>query len=237
MNSTVAAQSAEPEPVKSKKRSARYQFFALLLLGITGSVAIFVIFNVLPQYTEQQMFRVNSVKTYAQSEHILIDADLSMNFSSEVIEALENGIPLTIAVEVQVYRQRQWWPDVIIKESLQLFELAYHPLTNVHVVRNLATQERYSFNSREEALLVLGTIRGAHLIEQQQLKPDQTYYVQIHTLLDINHLPPALRQIAALSPAWRLESNWSRWPVLIQNLNQTSADSQTATKEHAEAQP
>ncbi len=237
MNSTVVAQSAEPEQVKSKKRSARYQFFALFLLGVMGSVAIFVIFNVLPQYTEQQMFSVNSVKTYAQSDHVLIDADLSMNFSSEVIEALENGIPLTIAVEVQVYRQRKWWPDVIIKESLQLFELAYHPLTNVHVVRNLATQDRYSFNSREEALQVLGTIRGAHLIEKQLLKPDQTYYVQIHTLLDINHLPPALRQIAALLPAWRLESNWSRWPVLIQNLKQKSANSQVDLKEPVEAQP
>ncbi len=237
MSTSVVVQSAKPEPVKSKKRCARCQFFALLLLGIIGSVAIFVIFNVLPQYTEQQMFSVNSVKTYAQSNHILIDADLTMNFSSEVIEALENGIPLTIAVQVQVYRQRKWWPDVIIKESLQLFELAYHPLTNVHVVRNLATQDRYSFNSREEALKVLGTIRGAHLIEKQQLKSDQQYYVQIHTLLDINHLPPALRQIAALSPSWRLESDWSRWPVLIQNLKQKSVKSPSSLQEPLEAQP
>ncbi len=237
MNTTVVAQSAEPEPVRSKQRCARCQFFALLLLGIVGSGGIFVVFNVLPQYTEQQKFSVNLVKTYAQGEHILIDADLSMNFSSAVIEALENGIPLTIAVEVQVYRQRRWWSDVIIKESQQLFELAYHPLTNVHVVRNLATQDRYSFNSREEALQVLGTIRGAHLLEKQQLKADQQYYVQIHTLLDINHLPPALRQIAALSPAWRLESNWSRWPILIKNQKKKPAKNQMALPESAGAQP
>ena len=206
---------SEAVPERRQKRYPKGQFFTLLLLGVIAAVVIFIIFNLLPQYTEQQMFLVNSVKTYSKGEHILIDADLSMNFSDEVIDALENGIPLTIAVEVQVFRERPWWRNVILKESLQLFELAYHPLTNVHVVKNLATDERYSFNSREEALSVLGTIRGAHLIKKARLNSNEHYYVQIHTLLDINHLPPALRQIAALSPAWRLESNWSRWPISI----------------------
>jgi len=220
MNNADFSASVEQQQSSTAKRCPKCQFVILLLSGIIASIAIFFIFNVLPQYTEEHKFKVNSVKTYVHNGYVLIDADLTMNFSTEVIEALENGIPLTIAVEVQVYRQRRWWRNIVVKESLQLFELAYHPLTNVHVVKNLATGERYSFNSREEALSVLGTIRGAHLIKQEQLKADEQYYVRIRTLLDINHLPPALRQIAALSSAWRLESKWSHWPIIVHKPEQ-----------------
>ncbi len=212
---------------KPDKTVSKKQFFLLLFIGTLASITIFVVFELLPQYSEQNKFLVNSAKTYAKDGDILIDANLTMNFTKQVVEALENGIPLTIAVEVQVYRKRPWWRNDIVKESLQLFELRYHPLTDVHVVKNLADDERYSFNSRKEALAVLGTIRGAHLIKRKKLNPGEHYFVRIHTLLDINHLPPALRQIAALSSAWRLESNWFQWPV-------TFADNNSSNQKHQE---
>ncbi len=219
--------SGDIEPLikaKPDKTVSKNQFFLLLFLGILGSIIIFVIFELLPQYSEQNKFLVNSVTTYTKEGDILIDANLTMNFTRQVVEALENGIPLTIAVEVQVYRKRPWWRNIIVKESMQLFELRYHPLTDVHVVTNLANNEHYSFNSREEALAVLGTIRGAHLIKRKKLSSGEHYFVRIHTFLDINHLPPALRQIAALSSAWRLESSWFQWPVTFaENRNKRSS--------------
>ena len=191
-----------------RKRCPKCQFFTAVALVLIGSLVLLLLFNLLPGLTTRGEFQVLSAHTYELKNSIVIDADLKMNFSADVVEALENGIPLTIAVEVQVFRERRWWRNIIIKESLQLFELRYHPLTNVHEVKNIATQERYSFDSRQDAMAVLGTIRGAHLIDKKVLSQDTQYFVQIHTLLDVSRLPPALRQIASLSPSWRLESPW-----------------------------
>ncbi len=191
-----------------------YRYLSIALFIIVGSVFVVLLLNILPHLVvDNKNFQVVSARTYSLQSSIVIDAALQLDFSHEVIDALENGIPLTIAVEVQVFRERSGWFDVLIKESRQLFELRYHPLTDVHEVTNVATNERYSFSSRQDAMAVLGTIRGAYLLEHQVLNKNKAYFIQIRTLLDISYLPAELRQVAALSSSWRLESSWYRLAI------------------------
>jgi len=198
---------------RGRERCPKCQFFIILVIILIGSFAVLFLFNVLPHLMNKGDFQVLSASSYEIKNDIAIDADLKMRFPEAVVDALENGIPLTIAVEVQVLRERLWWRNVVIKRSVQLFELRYHPLTNVHEVTNIATGERYSFNTRQDAMAVLGTIRGASLIENKELTKNQQYFVQMRISLDISHLPPALRQVASLSSSWRLESTWYQWPI------------------------
>jgi hypothetical protein len=195
------------------KRCPKCQLLIVLAIVLSGSFAVLFLFNVFPLLTDKGDFQVLSASSYEFKNSIAIDADLKMHFPDPVVDALENGIPLTIVVEVQVFRERPWWRNFLIKRSTQLFELRYHPLTNVHEVKNIATDERYSFNSRQDAMAVLGTIRGAFLIENKQLNKNKQYSAQIRILLDISHLPPALRQVASLSSSWRLESAWYQWQI------------------------
>jgi len=177
-----------------------------------------------PHLINKTDFQVVSIVSYEQEQHIFIDADLKMKFPDVVVEALENGIPLTIAVEAQIYRKRQWWRDVIIKQSRQLFELRYHPLTNVHEIKNIATNERYSFDTRQDAMKAFGTIRNASLLKKDRLNKRYQYYVQIRLLLDINSLPSALRQVAALSSDWRLASEWLGQKIVAHELSKRATD-------------
>ena len=198
---------------RRRKRCPKCQFFTAISLILISSLAVTFLFDLLPSLMNKGDFQVSSASSFERKNNIVIDADLKMSFPDDVVEALENGIPIPIAVEVQVLRERFWWRNIIIKESRQLFDLRYHPLTNVHEVKNSATDERYTFNSRQDAMAVLGTIRGAHLIEKKELSKNSQYYVQMRILLDISRLPPALRQIASLSSSWRLESLWFRWKI------------------------
>lgn len=192
-----------------------------LLISIAVIFLFFLIFlflfNFLPRITAQDEFHIKSARSYVVGDGIVLDADMIMNFSEEVAEALENGIPLTIMVEVQLFRERFLWRNSIIKESRQLFELRYHPLTNIHEVKNMASGDRYSFNSRQDAMAVLGTIRGAHLIDKKMLAQDKQYSIQMRTSLHINSLPLTLRQIASLSSSWYLKSPWYLWNINIDN--------------------
>ncbi|MCK5648013.1 MAG: DUF4390 domain-containing protein, partial [Gammaproteobacteria bacterium] len=198
---------------RRRKRCPECQFFLAFALILLSSLAVSFLLNIFPSLINKGDFQIISANSFERKNNIVIDADLKMDFPDEVVEALENSIPLTIAVEIQVLRERFWWRNLIIKESTQLFELRYHPLTNVHEVKNIVTGERYTFNSRQDAMAVLGTIRAAHLIEKKELNDNRQYYVQMRILLDISRLPPALRQIASLSSSWRLESPWFRWAI------------------------
>ncbi len=198
---------------RHQKRCPKCDFLIASVVVLITSFSVMSLFNLLPGLINKTDFQVISASSFEKNNSIAIDADLKMNFPNEVVEALENGIPLTIAVEVQVLRERPWWRNIIIKESRQRFELRYHPLTNVHEVKNLATNERYTFNSRQDAMAVLGTIRGAQLIEKQELSSTKSYFAKMRIMLDINRLPLALRQVASLSSSWRVESPWFLWEI------------------------
>lgn len=185
----------------------------MILLGLMLFGIILRILFLLPQWIGKHEFQVLTASSSTQKKQIIVDADIKMDFSDKAVEALENGIPLTVVVEVKVMRERSWWFDAIVKQAQKDFEFRYHPLTNVHVVKNLATGVRYTFNTRQEALDVLGTIRGAQLIAVNKLDNNYRYYFQMRSFLDTSRLPAALRQIAALSPAWRLESQWFQWQL------------------------
>jgi len=198
---------------RQRKRCTRCQLLIALLIIFVGSFTVLLVFNFFPRLINKGNFQVISASSYELNNGIAIDADLKINFPDDVVDALENGIPLTIAVEVQVLRKRFWWRDLVIKGSTKRFELRYHPLTNVHEVKNIATSERYSFDSRQDAMAVLGTIRGALLIEKKELNKNEQYFVQMRILLDISRLPSELRQVASLSSSWRLESTWYQWQI------------------------
>lgn len=204
---------------RRRKRCPVCQFLFAFVLITLSSLVVFLLFSIFPSLMNKGDFQIISASSFDKNKSIAIDADLKINFPDDVVDALENGIPLTIAVEVQVLRERPWWRNIIIKESTQLFELRYHPLTNVHEVKNIATDERYAFDSRQDAMAVLGTIRGAHLIEKNELSKNKQYFIQMRILLDISRLPPALRQIASLSLSWRLESSWFRWEIDNKHIN------------------
>ncbi len=205
---------SEPDFFSLKKKMCpNYQCLQATFLVFFCALGAYVFFNWLPYLINKNDFQVISANSYSQNKNIFIDADLQMNFPTPVAEALENGIPLTIAVEAQVFRKRTWWRDIIIKKSTLLFELRYHPLTNVHEVKNIASNERYSFDSYQAAMNALGTIRGAQILQNNQLLGNYQYFIQMRLLLDISHLPPALRQVASLSSSWRIESHWYQWKI------------------------
>lgn len=207
----------------NKSHSNGMLFTAITMLLVLSLIFLFL-FNLLPRFTTQGEFQISSASSYSVKERIVIDADMNMKFSEEVAEALENGIPLTIKVEVQVLRKRFLWRDIMVKESLQLFELRYHPLTDIHEVVNIATEERYSFRSRQDAMIVLGTIRAADLMDKKLLNNNNQYHIRMRTSLDISRLPLALRQIASLSSSWHLESPWFVWAIALNDSN--NGDSQ-----------
>ncbi|CRI63518.1 conserved exported hypothetical protein [Thiocapsa sp. KS1] len=157
--------------------------------------------------------RVERVETRLVEGTFVMDALLDYRFSTEALEALENGVPLTILVQIQVRRVGAWlWEDS--KSDLQLrYAIRYKPLSERYEVYRLPGNEGRSFVSRDAAIRALGEITGLSLISAANLDPDTEYEVQIRASLDIEELPLPLRPMAYLKPSWKLSSGWSKWPL------------------------
>ena len=148
----------------------------------------------------------------------LLDADISFVFSEVTLEAIDNGIPVTIILEMQVLRERGlvwdnlWWDEKIARLEAKL-RIETRPLSKTYLVRNLNSGETQVFGSFRELVVGLGNIRNFPLLDEYLLGDEGRYYLRLRALLDIESLPSPMRPWAYLSSPWRLKSDWYEWPI------------------------
>jgi hypothetical protein len=143
----------------------------------------------------------------------MVDATIHYQFSQRAIEALANGIALTLIVEIEVRQRRAYLWDPKVATISQRFRLEHHALSKQYVVTNLITDMRRNFPSLDEAIAILGKIEGVPIIEQRLLNPDRSYQARIRARLDIEALPALLQPIAYFSSDWYLSSPWYTWEI------------------------
>ncbi len=141
----------------------------------------------------------------------LLDAQIDYRLSQTAIEALDNGVPLTMEVHVQVRDEDAWiWEEDEADYRLRDV-IRYQALSGLYEVVSLDSDRRRNFVTRDAALAALGEISGLRLIQAKRLDPRASYRVELKAELDIEALPLPLRPLAYLSPSWHLSSGWWSW--------------------------
>ncbi len=163
-------------------------------------------------------FDIRNARTELVDGVYLLDADIRFVFGKETLDAIENGIPVTIILEMQVLRERGliwdnlWWDKEIARLEAKL-RIETRPLSKTYLVRNLNSGETQVFGSFRELVVGLGNIRNFPLLDEYLLGDEGRYYLRLRALLDIESLPSPMRPWAYLSSLWRLKSDWYEWPI------------------------
>ncbi len=163
-------------------------------------------------------FDIRNARTELVDGVYVLDADIRFVFSKETLDAIDNGIPVTIILEMQVLRERGliwdnlWWDEKIARLEAKL-RIETRPLSKTYLVRNLNSGETQVFGSFRELVVGLGNIRNFPLLDEYLLGDEGRYYLRLRALLDIESLPSPMRPWAYLSSLWRLKSDWYEWPI------------------------
>jgi hypothetical protein len=158
-------------------------------------------------------FFITGIHTRLQDNVYLLDANIDYRFSDEALEALDNGVPLTFQLNIEIQRKRNWWLDAEVADLQQRYRLQYHALSHQYLLQNLNSGAFYAYHSLAAARDAMGTLRDFPLLDQQLVKPEEEYEVLLQTELDIEALPSPLRPLAYITPAWRLNSDWYTWSL------------------------
>ena len=162
----------------------------------------------------EEKFTVNAVSTHLRDHVYLLDADVEYHFSDESLQALNNGIPLTISLEIEVQRSRNYWLDEDVAELEQRYQIFYHALSGQFLVQNQNSSATRIYPSLAITLFNLGQIRDLPLLDEKLIDADEQYELELRVRLDIEALPAPLRPLAYVSPAWRLASDWYTWSLI-----------------------
>jgi len=174
-------------------------------------LALFMLLALPPFSAQAEEFSISGLQAHKVDDAYLMDATIEYRFTEQALEALENGVPLTLEVHIQLRREGAWlWESDLLDVRLR-YQILYQALHGLYRVTDLMSGSQQHFATRQAALTALGSIRNVRLIEAGRLTPGERYRLSLRSSLDIEALPLPLRPMAYLSPAWNLSSEWSLW--------------------------
>jgi hypothetical protein len=187
------------------KQQVRHRYFPLLLAScLLLSVT----------WLQAAEFTVRDAQTRLLDGVYHLEADIRYQLSDPIHEALANGVPITISLQVVVEQQRDYIWNKTLADLQQQYSVQYHALSGQYIIKDLTRSRQQSFRSLNSALLTLGEIHELPLLDQSLLKePDAVYQVRLRSEIDINSLPAPLRPMAWLSREWKLKSEWFLCPL------------------------
>lgn len=185
----------------------------VLRLGLV-LVTVFVMGLAFTVKSAQADFSVESAKASIKNEQVLVDLDLDLTLSDDAEEALQRGIPLIIAIEMELEKSRRLiWDSPVTKWNRDI-EISYHALSEHYLVQETGRSEIQNFRNLSEVMSVIGNQRILKIpVPKLPTNAELNYVLKVRARLDAEALPTPLRLMAYLSPSWRLSTGWSTWPV------------------------
>ena len=158
-------------------------------------------------------FEVRSADTRLENGVHLLESRLQLVLSTEALEALNAGVPLTIELQMQFIRQRRFYMDALDAELVVRFQLEYRPLSERYIVRNLNSGDQDSFATLYSALNNLGRISALPVIDDSLLRSNKNYRVRVRAMLQTQQYPAPLRLLFFWRSQWQLQSEWLEWTL------------------------
>lgn len=186
-----------------RQRSAVCAIAGLLLLGVLPAGAY--------AQGSQGGFVIRTAYTELLNGVYYLNADIGLNMSGAALNALENGVPLTVEWQIEVIHPRFLVWNQTIARLTERYQISYHPLTERFVIKNLNSGEQQSFASYRDAITNLGQVNDLPVIDASLLRPNERYMIRLRAVLDITDFPGPLKLIASFFKGWALSSDWYAW--------------------------
>lgn len=140
-----------------------------------------------------------------------LNATLDFDLPEGAREAVRQGVPLSLHLEIVVKRKRSYWLDDTVATLDQSYELAYRALSERYLVRNLNSGEQASYATLDAALDALRVISRLPILDQALVSPTLRHEISVRANLDVRTMPDALRFVLFWSDDWRQRSEWYTW--------------------------
>jgi hypothetical protein len=142
---------------------------------------------------------------------LLLNATFEFELPQALEEAVQKGIALYFNIEFELFRKRWYWFDRRVASSTLTYRLSYSPLTRQYRLARGGLSQ--SFESLDEALALLKSVRNWKVAEKSVLSPRDEYSAQVRMRLDVTQLPKPFQVNAITSREWTLTSDWREVPV------------------------
>lgn len=173
------------------------------LVGIVALAAL------LPLTVRAQNATVQSASLEATEDGYQLNADIDLQLTPLLQDAVRKGVPLYFVAEFQLTRGRWYWLDQTLASASRERRVSYAPLTEQYrVITSGISQNVATF---EDVRRLLSRVRSWTVAEKGQLRPGERYDAALRFRLDTSQLPKPFQLNVITSRDWTLSSEWYRW--------------------------
>ncbi len=176
-------------------------------------IALLMLGGTLPAHADERIGVIAAALETAPAGAggVVLNATFEFEMPQALEEAVQKGIAIYFNTEFELYRKRWYWLDRKVSSATLTYRLSYSPLTRqFRLARGGLSQP---FDSLEEALGLLKSVRQWKVIEKGMLTPGDSYEAQVRMRLDVSQLPKPFQVNAITSREWSLASDWRELAV------------------------
>ncbi len=151
-----------------------------------------------------------SARLAASDEGYVLTADFNIDLGPALEEIITRGVPLYFLLEVEITRNRWFWPGEHIAGRTYTYRLAYTPLSRQYRLSSHSGWYQ-DFARLSDALRVMGRAVALPVADRNALKPGEPYQVALRLSLDRQQLPKPLQLDAIVSKEWTVDTKVLRW--------------------------
>ena len=142
-----------------------------------------------------------------------LNARIDLPISDAVRRGLNEGVPLTLEVDLDVERVRQLLPNSRVAELTQRYDLQYNAVSARYILRNENSGQQQSLPTIDAALEQLSEVRSLPVLDKALLQADRRYEASVRAKIDYGRVPFTLRMLMFWVNEWHRESDWYTWTL------------------------
>ena len=156
--------------------------------------------------------RISSVEIVPGDGGYVMNADIDLELSSRLAEAVVRGVSLYFVAELRIERPRWYWfNDVVIERTID-YRLSYAAIPRNY--RLSVGNFHQSFDNLEAAVRTMLRIRNWQVAGFDELKAGVSHDAGLRFRLDTSQLPKPFQVNALGNRDWNLGTDWLHWTFL-----------------------
>jgi hypothetical protein len=156
-------------------------------------------------------FEVRSADLELKDGVYHLNARLDLPVSEAVRQGLSEGVPLSLEVDLDIERVRQFFPNSRVAELTQHYQLLYNAVSARYVLKNENSGQQESLGTLEGALDLIAEVRDLPVLDKSLIQRDRRYEASVRAKVDYGSVPFTLRLVMFWVSDWHRESDWYTW--------------------------
>jgi len=196
----------------NRLRGPRWRLLAVLGLGLLSPAAPHADDGALE---DGARFEVRSA-FLEPSDHVYrLNATLNLALSRNAQQAIREGVPVELELDISVERKRHDLPDKEVAQLVQRWQIRYHALSERFLVTNQNSGQQSSFSTLGAALGALSEVRELPVIDETLIEKGEHYEASLRAVAAIEGGLPSALKFMMFWIDWKRSTDWYTWAVQL----------------------